>query len=57
MSEPTSLDARTALVSKVAAQFLIAKDHSHIISHYPKAVENALLLIDEVEKQLAAKKP
>ncbi|MEI6232821.1 MAG: hypothetical protein WCT04_07205 [Planctomycetota bacterium] len=57
MSEPKTIDDRATLASQIAARFLIAKDHSHIISHYPKAVENALLLIDEVEKQLAAKKP
>lgn len=50
------LNERTALAAKIAAQFLVAKDHSHILSTYPKAVENALALIDEVEKQVAVPK-
>jgi len=48
---------RAALVAHIAATFLVAKDHSHVISTYPKAVENALILIEEVEKQLALSKP
>ncbi len=51
------LNERTALAAKIAARFLVAKDHSHILTSYPKAVENALALIEEVEKQVAAVKP
>ena len=53
LGEP-ALSERVRLVADIASSFLIAKDHSHVISTYPKAVENALLLIEEVEKQLAA---
>jgi hypothetical protein len=51
------LNERTALAAKIAAHFLVAKDHSHILSTYAKAVENALALIDEVEKQVALPHP
>ena len=47
------LNERAVLAAKIAARFLVAKDHSHIITTYPKAVENALLLIEEAERQVS----